>query len=332
MQGGREGKVEEWQTDPADTKSCLCFNWLSDDLEAPWVGQQGPLDFEVPCPSLGVFLSPWAPLLEPTARTCPGSTPASKRPSARVPAVPSTVPTTRQAQKCCHGREEPQSQDSCLVWTFQGVFFIPQGTCERSQGEVAKKWGSHVSDPPQRHGSWSPSNPQEQRVGMGPSSALPTAQLGHSGFGHTPPWAHKASYDLQTCPQCQRPGWPPSLSSLPSQCQRRVAWPPSLLSQCQWVTILTALTVLTALDQSSRLFPQNNAYLELSQTYFYNLLQWITPNSIIYFILKPHAHKTNGTIAYCRWKMTPKDLTKDLFPIIYPNTASSETKQLEREI
>lgn len=30
--------------------------------------------------------------------------------------------------------------------------------------------------------------------------------------------------------------------------------------------------------------------------------------------------------------MTPKDLTKGLFPIIYPNTASSETKQLEREI
>lgn len=29
--------------------------------------------------------------------------------------------------------------------------------------------------------------------------------------------------------------------------------------------------------------------------------------------------------------MTPKKLTKDLFPIIYPNTASSETKQLERE-
>lgn len=30
--------------------------------------------------------------------------------------------------------------------------------------------------------------------------------------------------------------------------------------------------------------------------------------------------------------MTLKNLTKDFFPIIYPNTARSETKQLEREI
>lgn len=104
-----------------------------------------------------------------------------------------------------------------------------------------------------------PPNPQQQRVGVGPSSALPMVQPGHSGPGHIPPWAHKASYELQTCPhsvrgQSDHPPCPPCPHSV-----RGVR-----------VTILTALTTF---DPSSGLFSQNNAYLELSQTYFYNLFQ-----------------------------------------------------------
>lgn len=47
-----------------------------------------------------------------------------------------------------------------------------------------------------------------------------------------------------------------------------------------------------------------------------------------------HTHQTNETHAYVPWKMTKKKLTKGFlfFPIIYPNFASSETKQLEGEI
>lgn len=46
-----------------------------------------------------------------------------------------------------------------------------------------------------------------------------------------------------------------------------------------------------------------------------------------------HTHKINETLAYCPWKMTKKHLARVFSPpIIYPNTASSETKQLEAEI
>lgn len=63
-------------------------------------------------------------------------------------------------------------------------------------------------------------------------------------------------------------------------------------------------------DPSSWLLSPNNAYLELSQTYFYNLLRWDKPNSKVHFILKntrTNTHtKTNETLAYCPSKMTKK--------------------------
>lgn len=47
-------------------------------------------------------------------------------------------------------------------------------------------------------------------------------------------------------------------------------------------------TTVTISDPPSWLFSPNNAYLEMSQTYFYNLLWWDRPNSKVHFILKTH--------------------------------------------
>lgn len=53
-----------------------------------------------------------------------------------------------------------------------------------------------------------------------------------------------------------------------------------------------------------------------------------------YILYLKHTHtKTNEILAYCPWKMIKKKFNQGFFfPIIYPNTASSETKQFEGEI
>lgn len=54
-----------------------------------------------------------------------------------------------------------------------------------------------------------------------------------------------------------------------------------------------------------------------------------------YILYLKHTHKTNETLAYCPWKMTKKKKNQPRIffsPIICPDTASSETKQLEGEI
>ena len=70
----------------------------------------------------------------------------------------------------------------------------------------------------------------------------------------------------------------------------------------------------------------------MSQTYFYNLVRWDRPNSKVRFILKTHTqNKWNSCLLSL--KNDKKHLARGFFPpIIYPNTASSETKQLEAEI
>lgn len=79
------------------------------------------------------------------------------------------------------------------------------------------------------------------------------------------------------------------------------------------------VTAFNIFDPSSRLFsPNNNAYLELSQTYFYNLLRWDKPKSEVYFILKTHTqNKWNSCLLSLKNDKKKKINQGSFFPLLF---------------
>lgn len=116
--------------------------------------------------------------------------------------------------------------------------FMKGSSRERSSGEM----GSHVSEPPRNEEPGPPQILWTRTVQDSPQRPqMPTARPWHSlPRVHSVQGAHKSLLQM---------------ANLPSRYQKHV------------------VTDFTAFDPSFGLFFPNNAYLELSQTHFYNLLR-----------------------------------------------------------